>query len=127
MIPEFTYIPTKVSDVQDVVKKAKEAGKCVRVAGFRHTWTNMYPGNGEWLISLMDLPLATGDSKTVSQNAVDGPITDFNQIGFFGGKPPEPEAEKCLVTVGAAVTNEALRLWSINNLWTLPLNVIMVE
>lgn len=127
MTPEYTFIPTTVSDVQDVVRRAKDAGKHVRVAGFRHTWTHMYPGDREWLISLMELPLATGSSRTVSQHAVSGHITEFNQIDFYGGKTPAPEDKKCLVTVGAAVTNEAFRLWSINNLWTLPLNVIMVE
>lgn len=87
----------------------------------------MYPGDKEWLISLLDLPLATGDSRSVAQSAVGGVITEFNQIDFFGGNIPGSEEKKCWVTVGAAVTNEAFRLWSIDNLWTLPLNVIMVE
>lgn len=87
----------------------------------------MYPENGEWLISLMDLSLATGRSSNVAVDAVFGQNTEFNQIGFYGGKTPGPKDNKCLVSVGAAVTNETLRLWSIKNSWTLPLNVIMVE
>lgn len=51
--------------------------------------------------------------------------TELNDIQIVPGSVHQG---KCLVRLGCAVTNEQLRRWCIDNkLYTLPLNVIMVE
>lgn len=89
----------------------------------------MYSEDSEILVSLLDLTTATGTSSQVHDSAVDGPRTDFNQIELYDMHILQVgyDSTKCLARIGAGVTNEAFRLWSLKSLWTLPLNVIMVE
>lgn len=106
---------------------AIKENKRVRASGFRHTWSNMYSNDGEILVSLLSLSLATGSSSEVHEDAVDGPRTEFNQIELYKEDVPGTGGKKRLARIGAGVTNEAFRIWAIANGWTLPLNVIMVE
>ncbi|RPB07378.1 FAD-binding domain-containing protein [Morchella conica CCBAS932] len=126
-IPSITCIPTKVTEVQQIVKMAKQQGKRVRAAGFRHTWSNMYSDNGDMLVSLLSLEIATGSSAEVTADAIDGKPTDFNQIEIPKTFTAASDGDKMLVRVGAAVSNEAFRRWSLKSGWSLPINVIMVE
>lgn len=125
--PSLTCIPTKVTEVQQIVKMAKQKCKRVRAAGFRHTWSNMYPDNGDILVSLLSLEIATGSSAEITADAVDGTPTDFNQIEMPKTFTAASDSDKMLVRVGAAVSNEAFRRWSLKSGWSLPINVIMVE
>lgn len=102
-------------------------GKRARVAGFRHTWSNMYSDTGDILVSLLDLDIAMGSSGVITADAIDGKKTDFNQIEIPPTFTESSDCDKMLVRVGAAVSNEALRRWSLKNGWSLPINVIMVE
>lgn len=106
---------------------AIKENKRVRGAGFRHTWSNMYSNNNEILVSLLSLSLATGSSSEVHEDAVDGPPTEFNRIELYKEDVPGSGGKKRWARIGAGVTNEAFRIWAIENGWTLPLNVIMVE
>lgn len=95
----------------------------MRVAGFRQTWSNLFSSDGQLLVSLIPLATATGTSADV-EASVNGPPTDFNQIEL---QPAGDDPNVRLVRVGAGVSNEAFRIWAIENGWTLPANVIVVE
>lgn len=83
------------------------------------------------LISTIDIHSATTKLNTLSLNAVIpslfGPKpSELNNISRIGPWKEDPTKE--LVRVGCATTNEQLRDWcNKGNLYTLPLNVIMVE
>lgn len=102
-------------------------GKRVRVAGFRQTWSNMYSEDSAILISLLDLAVATGTSAEVYADAISGPTTEFNQIELAEQDVPGSNGKKRLARIGAGVTNEAFRIWSIKHGWTVGSNVIAVE
>ncbi|KAI5839635.1 hypothetical protein DFP73DRAFT_205107 [Morchella snyderi] len=126
-MPSITCIPSKVTELQEIVKMSRVQGKRARVAGFRHTWSNMYSDTGDILVSLLDLDIAMGSSGVITADAIDGKKTDFNQIEIPPTFAASSDCDKILVRVGAAVSNEALRRWSLKNGWSLPINVIMVE
>lgn len=125
--PRYTCIPTTVVGVQSIINLATTEKKRVRGAGFRHTWSDMYSKDGEILVSLLSLPLATGSSSQVHEDAVDGTPTEFNQIELYKDAVSGSNGKKRWARIGAGVTNEQFRIWAIKNGWTLPLNVIMVE
>lgn len=126
-IPRYTCIPTTVAGVQSIINLAIKEKKRVRGAGFRHTWSDMYSKDGEILVSLLSLSLATGTSSEVHQDAINGPVTAFNKIEPYPDVVPGSDGKKRWARIGAGVTNEAFRIWAIANGWTLPFNVIMVE
>lgn len=121
--PQETLIPTTVAGVQSIVKHAASTNQRVRVAGFRQTWSGLFSSDGQILVSLIPLATATGTSDDV-EASVYGPPTDFNQIEL---QPAGDDPDVRLVRVGAGVSNEAFRIWAIENGWTLPANVIVVE
>lgn len=125
--PRYTCIPTTVAGVQSIINLAIKEKKRVRGAGFRHTWSDMYSNDGEILVSLLSLSLATGSSSQVHQDAIDGTPTEFNQIELYKDDVSGSDGKKRWARIGAGVTNEQFRIWAIKNEWTLPLNVIMVE
>lgn len=125
--PKFTCFPTTVAGLQSIVKLAAESQKRVRVAGFRETWSNLYSEDSEILVSLIELSVAVSSSAVIHENAVNAPPTDFNQIKLDSEDVPGSDGKKRYARIGAGVTNEAFRIWSMNNGWTLGSNVIPVE
>lgn len=140
-IPEWTFFPMKIEGVKNIVKWAKSKGKKVRVAGYRHTWSDFYSANDEVLISALPLDVAT------ELPAKEPPINPNNELQGIEivGTINEGGQEKGLCKLGAATTNEQFRKWAIDMKgkgcfyslfikekrkhweWTVPLNVIMVE
>lgn len=112
-----------MAGVQAIVEYAATTKQRVRVAGFRQSWSNLFSSDGQLLVSLIPLATATGSSADV-ESSVCGPPTDFNQIEI---QPAGDNPDVRLLRVGAGVTNEAFRIWAIENGWTLPANVIVVE
>lgn len=126
--PAYTFVPTTVLGVQNLIHFAKAQNKTVRASGYRHSWSPLYSADGQILVSMLDLAIATAvpDPSSLLPNAPH----EGNEL-----KVIEPAAEdvpggqgKRWVRIGAAVTNEELRRWAIaNDKWSIPVNVIMVE
>lgn len=124
--PAYTFVPTTVLGLENLVKWAKEQGKRVRAAGYRHSWTSIFSEDDEIFVSMLDLKTANAVPDP-SSILPDNPATASNEFKVIT-LGDSTGAGKRLVRLGAAVTNEEFRRWAIrNNAWTLPLNVIMVE
>ena len=126
--PRYTFVPTTVLGLQNVVKYAKANNFRVRCSGYRHSWSTTFSADNEILISLLDLkevtttpdPLAIGSDVTSDGN-------ELKRIDILK-KPAFLSSGKDIVRVGAAVTNEAFRRWAIHNKTVaLPIDVILVE
>ena len=68
--PNTTFFPRTVEDISRIIKYAKEEGKRVRVAGMKHSWTDLFSDDGEFLISL--LPLEVTDHLTFGRIGMGG-------------------------------------------------------
>lgn len=126
--PRYTFVPTTVLGLQNVVKYAKANNFRVRCSGYRHSWSTTFSADNEILISLLDLkevttipdPLAIGSDVTSDGN-------ELKRIDILK-KPAFLSSGKDIVRVGVAVTNEAFRRWAIHNQTVaLPIDVILVE
>ncbi|MBT9504334.1 MAG: FAD-binding oxidoreductase [Burkholderiaceae bacterium] len=126
--PALTCFPTTKAGVAAAVQWACANGKQVRVAGYRHTWTEFYSNDNEVLISL--LPLSVVNDLPASEPPID-PSNELQGIAITG-YVNEQGQQKALCRIGSATTNEQFRQWCLATSggawnWTLPLNVIMVE
>lgn len=126
--PKYTFVPTKVLGLQNLIKYAKANNFRVRCSGYRHSWSPTFSANNEILVSLLDLAQVntTPDPLAI---AADAP-TNGNELMSIDilEKPAFLASGKNVVRVGAAVTNEAMRRWAIKNKQTaLDMDVILVE
>lgn len=129
-VPAYTFVPTTVKGLENLITWAKTQGKRVRAAGYRHTWTNMYSESGEIFVSMLDLTTATTvpDPSSILPNSASNAQNEFKQIELATTDVSGSGGKKRLARIGAAVTNEEFRRWAIaNNAWTMPYNVVMVE
>ena len=126
--PKYTFVPTTVLGLSNLVKYCKDKQLRVRCGGYRHSWSPTFSENGQVLVSLIDLktvneipnPLALG----VESGVIDNELASIDKLEA----PSFNASGKDCVRVGAAVTNEAFRRWSINNnVYALPVDVILVE
>lgn len=127
-VPAVTYVPTTKAGVCSIVQWAGQTGQRVRVAGYRHTWTDLYSQSDQVLISL--LPLDVVNNLPAQEPPID-PANELQGITITG-YVEDQGVQKALCRIGAATTNEQFRQWCLsseggNREWTLPLNVIMVE
>jgi hypothetical protein len=128
-IPQYTFFPKSVMAVQNIVIWAKANKKKVRVAGYRHTWGDLYSADGQILVSTLSLDVAT--HLPASHPPID-PNNNLEGIKIIGEIQVQGVA-KGLCRIGAATTNEQFRQWAtgengnVPGGWTVPLNVIMVE
>lgn len=125
--PAFTFVPTTVYGLQNLIQWARDNGKRVRAAGHRHSWTPLFSEDDEVLISMLDLKTATNvpDSGSILPDKASNLSNEFKTIQV---QEPAGYADKTLVRIGAAVTNEELRRWSVRgDAWALSLNTIIVE
>lgn len=127
-VPYLTFFPTTKLGVCNIVKWATQNSKTVRVAGYRHTWSDLYSANSQVLISFLPLDVVN------NLPALEPPIDPENQLQGIRivGTIDEDGTTKALCKVGAATTNEQFRRWCLDEnggqwKWTVPLNVIMVE
>lgn len=126
--PYLTCFPKTITGVCNVVKWAAANNKTVRVAGYRHTWGDLYSADSQVLISM--LPLEVVDQLPALEPPID-PTNELQGIKVVG-TVEEGGTVKALCKIGAATTNEQFRRWCLdpsggNLQWTVPLNVIMVE
>ncbi|KAH7157260.1 hypothetical protein B0J13DRAFT_435346, partial [Dactylonectria estremocensis] len=125
--PRLTCVPRSTAGIQIIIKYAKQNNMSVRCSGYRHSWSPIFGRNGQILISMLSIELATQLPNTTSLPLPEAKPTELEEITMVkGGKPRV--AGNSLVRVGCAATNERLRRWCVdNNKVTIPLNVIMVE
>lgn len=125
--PKYTFVPTTVLGLQNLVKWSKANNFRVRCSGYRHSWSSTFSEDNQILVSLLDLhevtripdPLAIGSTAKADGNELMS-IDILDNPSFSPGK-------QC-VRVGAAITNEAFRRWAIlNKKYALPMDVILVE
>ncbi|KAJ7847979.1 hypothetical protein B0H13DRAFT_2285449 [Mycena leptocephala] len=125
--PTFTFVPTTVLGIQNLVRYASANTLRVRCSGFRHSWSPIFSQSSEILISFVNLAEVTTLPDPLS--LIPGPYTgtgvpDLKTIELMEQLAPG----KRLCRIGAAVTNEDFRRWAVaHNAWALPVSVIMVE
>jgi hypothetical protein len=125
--PKWTFIPTTVLGLQNLVKYAKKNNLRVRCAGYRHSWSSTFSSDREILVSLLDLHQVTTlpDPSTLQPTPLSNKDNELKSIELA---PKSTESGKRLVRVGVSVTNEEFRRWALGNkAWSLPMDVILVE
>lgn len=129
-VPQWTFVPKTVLGLQNLVKWAKQEGYRVRCAGYRHSWSPIFSGDKQVLVSLLNLEQVTRlpDPMSIKTEEID-PDNELKSIQLAA--PPgvaASSADKALVRVGVSVTNEQFRRWAVSNdKWTMPVDVILVE
>lgn len=128
--PRFTFVPSTVLGIQNLVRYAKANKLRVRCAGYRHSWTSIFSQDGEILISLLNLHQVNTLPDPVSILPVEDPDKarpELRSIQLFDQSPPD-QPRKRWCRVGVSVTAEDFRRWSVaHNTWTLPVDAILVE
>ncbi|CCO35577.1 hypothetical protein BN14_09695 [Rhizoctonia solani AG-1 IB] len=128
--PASTFIARTEEGLRSLVKWAGEQkpNKKVRVAGYRHTWTDFFSNDNEVLVMLLPLEYLVSLSATSpSLQAIQALGSDL--VGISDPIPVDGSKSKhALCTVKAGTTNEMFRTWCLQKRrWCLPFNVIMVE
>lgn len=128
-VPGYTFVPTKILGLKNLVLYAREHNFRVRCAGYRHSWSPSFSANGEILVSLLNLKQATEipDASELGPSMANIGGNELKSIELVSGGL-STDHNKHLVRVGVAITNEEFRRWAIvNNAWSLPMNAILVE
>jgi hypothetical protein len=127
--PLWTFIPKTILGLQNLVKWAKLHDLRVRCGGYRHSWSSTFSQNKHILVSLLNLEEVTKlpDAMSIEAEYID-PENELKTIQIGGPPRVKPQEGKALVRVGVSVTNEQFRRWAVvNDQWTLPVDVILVE
>jgi FAD/FMN-containing dehydrogenase len=127
-LPKFTFLPTTVRGVQNIVLFATKNNYRVRCAGYRHSWSPIFSQDNEIFISFVNLYTVTTlpDPMSLIPGEYDpAKVPDLKTIEL---KEENVPGKKRLCRVGAAVTNEEFRRWSVaGKAWAFPADVILVE
>jgi hypothetical protein len=127
-LPKFTFLPTTVQGVQNTVQFAIKNDYRVRCAGYRHSWSPIFSQDNEIFVSFVNLHTVTTlpDPMSLVPGGYDPTkVPDLKTIEL---KEEIVPGKKRLCRLGAAVTNEELRRWSVaGKAWALPADVILVE
>ena len=75
----MTFFPKTIEEISKVIHLAKILGKRVRAAGMKHSWTDLFSNDGEYLICL--LPLEVTDHLTFSRVGVKGAEEELKNWG----------------------------------------------
>ena len=125
--PQTTFFPKTVEEISKVVLLAKNEGKRVRAAGMKHSWTDLFSDNNEYLMYL--LPLEVTDHLTFGRMGISGAESEIEKWGseltnieFI--EELDDDGNHAAVRVGAGTTNLQMMQWSIDNGWTLPMDII---
>ena len=127
--PKFTFIPTTILGLENLVKYAKKNGLRVRCSGYRHTWAPLFSADNEILVSLLNIQKATQvpDASTLFPPPQSNALNELKSIQIDDITVASKPGNKC-VRVGSAVTHDEFRRWQVsNNTWALPMDVILVE
>ena len=77
--PQMTFFPKTIEEISKVIHLAKILGKRVRAAGMKHSWTDLFSNDGEYLICL--LPLEVTDHLTFARVGVKGAEEELKNWG----------------------------------------------
>ncbi len=124
--PSYTFLPKTVLGVRNIVKFAASKGLRVRCGGHRLSWSPIFGEDGGVFISFLDPARATGipDPSTIMPDVDNSPsASELKRIQLLR----RTNGNHSLVRIGASVTNEELRRWSIKNSYTLPVNTVVAE
>lgn len=127
--PLYTFVPTTVLGLENLIKYAKSQNKRVRASAYRHSWSPIFSADGEILVSLLDLATANAvPDPTILLPDQNHAGNDFKVIQLAESDVPGQEGKKRHVRVGAAVTNEELRRWAVRgDEWAMSVNTVIVE
>ncbi|KZW03333.1 hypothetical protein EXIGLDRAFT_759198 [Exidia glandulosa HHB12029] len=124
--PAYTLVVTKIAGVQEIVKLAARTKQRVRVAGFRHTWTELYGRSGGFLLmflpyaSLTALPYRPPPPSFLSE------LSGITIVDSVKGLRAKDGHSFCKIMAGT--TNGQFREWCYaHKTWCIPFNVIMLE
>ena len=68
--PKITFFPRTVDEISRIVKHAKNEGRRLRAVGMKHSWTDVFGDDGEYLMHL--LPLEATDHTTFGRVGIQG-------------------------------------------------------
>ena len=126
--PRYTFLPTTVRGVQNVVKFAIANNHRVRCAGYRHSWSSIFSQDNEVFISLVNLHTVTTLPDPTSLTPGEYDAKTVPELKTIELREEIVPGKKRLCRVGAAVTNEEFRRWSVaGKAWALPADVLLVE
>lgn len=131
--PRYTFVPTTVQGVQNLVKYARANKLRVRVGGYRHSWSPTFADTSDdsIFISLLGLDQASKVPNAMAVEPHPGLINGSNELKTIGYAAPTVQqvaAGKYTVRLGAAVTSEDFRRWLVSNgQWALPMDTVLVE
>ena len=77
--PQVTFFPRTIDQVSKIIKHARSEGKRVRAAGMKHSWTDLFSNDGEYLMYL--LPLEVTDHLTFSRMDVNEAAAGLDEWG----------------------------------------------
>ena len=63
--PLVTFFPKTIDQISRIIRHARNEGKRVRAAGMKHSWTDLFSNDGEYLVYL--LPLEVTDHLTFAR------------------------------------------------------------
>ena len=82
--PKITFFPRTIEEISRIVKHAKEEGRRLRAAGMKHSWSDVFSDDGEYLMYL--LPLEVTDQTTFGRIGIDGVEAEIDNWGSELGK-----------------------------------------
>ncbi|KAK6984829.1 putative fad-binding type 2 protein [Favolaschia claudopus] len=145
--PLYTFVPTTVLGIQNIVRFAIANDLRVRCAGYRHSWSSIFSSssssteedndknkkrNNTILISFVNLTEVTTLPDPMSlphsfSSSHPNELQTIELLPLTAHPTSRPESRLC--RIGAATTSESLRLFltSPTSKWTLPVSPILVE
>ncbi|KAH7118729.1 hypothetical protein B0J11DRAFT_591121 [Dendryphion nanum] len=126
--PRLTFLPNTVRGVQNIVHFAIKHGYRVRCAGYRHSWSSIFSEDNGIFISFVNLNTVTTLPDPMSIVPGEYNTNTVPELKTIELKEVTVPGKKALCRIGAAVTNEEFRRWSVaGRAWTFPADVILVE
>lgn len=123
-VPALTFVPSTVAGVVAIVRHALAEGLRVRVSGTRHSWSDVFGGDGGVMVAMAPPAFAEG-TVVLPPNVAD---TELEAVRLLRETTDADGRPVGLIHVGAAATADHLRAWSRRHRqWALPALPILVE
>ncbi|KAF2478349.1 uncharacterized protein BDR25DRAFT_330802 [Lindgomyces ingoldianus] len=126
--PKYTFLPTTVKGVQNIVQFALNNKYRVRCAGYRHSWSSVFSQDNEIFLSFVNIHTVTTLPDPMSLIPGEYDPSTVPELKTIELKEETVPGKKRLCRIGVAVTNEEFRRWAVaGKAWSLPVDVILVE
>lgn len=123
-VPAFTFVPSTVAGVVAIVRYALAESLRVRVSGTRHSWSDVFSGDGGVMVAMTPPAIAEG-TVVLPRNPAD---IELEAVRFVRETTDADGTREGLVHVGAAATADHLRAWAARHRqWALPALPVLVE